>query len=536
MGAWLGFVVVLFVFIVVKNAINERVDERIKHEEERMLCQKERQELEEKYNGKHISSFVDIPKGSEIGWDKLPREIGVKLHWGNKYTFYVTSGGSCYHTKDCRFIDCGIAKNAYTVRRRYSPCSYCCPALPPLDWVKKYREIEEISKKNNLNVDFSLAPEHLPPYVAYADRSLLPKTFIERLEPELVKRAIDEKFSIDTSNEGKNSIFPFDSRPIIVSERDQIRCATELRCCTCWSNTMFQRVCEHMIVLAIYKGALKIERDKLLHECEEIEKEKLRQQAEAQVRAEQAEREREEKEKALKEEEERQKREAKARAKREQEEKLRELHETYDGKHILSLVNIPGDSEIGPDNLPREINAKSYWGNTYTFFATQSGSFHTRDCRYARYGQAINALAIGEDHRPCKLCGAVLPPLGWAREYQKIKGLSAAYSLNVDFTPPPSWYPSFVIRTDQNALSRSFISNLDPTRVKRAIREKLTITEGEDGKSAKIIPDGKTESYTASFARCTCPDNSIRHAVCKHMIALALHKGALEINQNKLPK
>ena len=553
--------VVLFVFIVVKNAINERVDQRIKHEEERMLCQKERQELEEKYNGKHISSFVDIPKGSEIGWDNLPREIGTKIYWGEKYTFYVSLHGKSYHKKNCRFARDGMGKNAYTVKYRYSPCSYCNPVLPPLDWVKKYRELEELVKKNNLNVDFSLEPGDLPSYVIYADRSILPKTFIERLDPELARRAIDEHFSIDTSNEEKNSIFPFDSRPIIVSERNQIRYATELRYCTCWSNAMFQRVCEHMIALAIYKGALKIDRDMLLGECKEAEEEKTRQQAKEREQAELARKEQEEKEKALKEEEERQKkqrleqereqreryraiceeqerqkREAEARAKREQEEKLRKLHETCDGKHILSFVNIPNGSEIGPDNLPRDIDAKSYWGNTYTFFATKSGSFHIRDCRYARYGQAINALAVGEDRRPCKLCGATLPPLEWAREYRKIRNLATAYNLNVDFTPPPSWYPPFVIRADQNILSKSFVLNLDPARVRRALEESFTITEAEDQRTATVTHEGEPEGYATSLTHCTCRDNSFRHAVCKHMIALAIHKGALEIKESKLPE
>lgn len=229
--------------------------------------------------------------------------------------------------------------------------------------------------------------------------------------------------------------------------------------------------------------------------------------------------------------------EEEARAEQERQDKLRELHATYDGKHILSFVDIPKGSEIGADNLPKETNAKENWGKLYTFYITKDGtSFHTKDCHYARYGRPSNALTVSRDHTPCKLCGATLPPLEWARECRKIKRLATEYTLDVDFTPPPSWYPPFVIRADQTTLSGSFIVSLDPARIKRAIEESFTITENKDKKYATVTHEGGEEGYTTSFTRCTCRDNSFRHAICKHMIALAIHKGALEIKQSKLPE
>ncbi len=253
------------------------------------------------------------------------------------------------------------------------------------------------------------------------------------------------------------------------------------------------------------------------------------------ARTEQAEKVRREQQRALREGMERLQRETAARAEQERQEKLQELRAIYDGKHILSFVDIPKGSEIGADNLPKEINAKENWGKLYTFYVTKDGtSFHTKDCHYARYGHPSNALTVSRDHKPCKLCGATLPPLDWAKEYRKIKRLATEYTLNVDFTPPPSWYPSFVIRADQTVLPKSFIASLDPARVKRALEESFAITEAENKESATVTHEGEEEGYTTSFTRCTCRDNSFRHAICKHMIALALHRGVLEIKESKL--
>lgn len=265
------------------------------------------------------------------------------------------------------------------------------------------------------------------------------------------------------------------------------------------------------------------------------EKEKMERAAEEKTRAEQAERERQKKQRALKEEEERLQKEAKARAEQEQEEKLRNLHNTYDGKHILSFVDIPEGSEIGSDNLPKEVDTTENWGKLYTFYVTKNGaSFHTKDCRYAYYGRPRNALTVSRDHAPCKLCGAKLPPLEWVEKYRRIKQFATAYKLDIDFTPLPTWYPPFVIRADRTVLSKSFIANLDPARVKRAIEENFTITESEDKKSATIAHGSKEEGYTTTLERCACRDNSFRHAICKHMIALAIHKDVLEIKESKL--
>lgn len=285
-----------------------------------------------------------------------------------------------------------------------------------------------------------------------------------------------------------------------------------------------------LFILAIVIGLIAVIASSAQHQKEDEER-----RAKEREQAEQAERARQERQCALQREEERLQREAEARAEREREEKLRELHKTYDGKHVLSFVDIPRGSEMELGDLPREIGAINHWGDKYTFYVTENGtSYHTRHCQYARYGRPIHALAVGKDRRPCKLCGATLPPLEWAVEYRKIRSLSKAYKLDVDFTPPPIWYPPFVIRADQKALSKAFIANLDPARTKRAIEENFTIIETEDKKSATIVHSDNEEGYTTTLAHCTCRDNSFRHAVCKHMIALAIHKGALDVKESKL--
>ncbi|MBO4978797.1 MAG: YHYH domain-containing protein [Clostridia bacterium] len=285
-----------------------------------------------------------------------------------------------------------------------------------------------------------------------------------------------------------------------------------------------------LFILAIVIGVIAMIASSVKNQAEAEER-----RAREQAQIAQAEKARMEKQKALREEQERRQREAAARAEREQEEKIRELHNAYDGKHILHFVDIPKGSEMNLDGLPREIGAASEWGDKYTFYVTKDGtSFHTKSCYYARYGRATHALRVGTDRHPCKLCGATLPPLEWAIEYRRIQSLAAAYDLNVDFTPPPTWYPPFVIRADRTVLSKGFITSLDPARVKRATEEIFTITEHSDGRSADVSPKDKMDSYTTTLTRCACPDNSIRHATCKHMIALAIHRGLLEIKQSKL--
>lgn len=152
--------VIALAFFSIRFAINNHKDKKKKEEQERLeklIYNEEKRIAIEKYEGKSIKEFVDIPAGSMIGDDGLPKNVGClskERYWGKDYTFYVAYNGSKYHSENCHYAKSCRPHNAYTIKRcsYLFPCYYCKPKLPELEWVDKCHKIQEIQKKFDINM------------------------------------------------------------------------------------------------------------------------------------------------------------------------------------------------------------------------------------------------------------------------------------------------------------------------------------------------------------------------------------------------
>lgn len=99
------------------------------------------------YGNIPLEELIQIPFGSEIGADGLPKEIGQD-DWGALYTVYITKSGKSFHTKDCAH-----AKNAKKVHvldvicDDMAPCKTCKPSEPELGWYFEYIDVKNIKDK-----------------------------------------------------------------------------------------------------------------------------------------------------------------------------------------------------------------------------------------------------------------------------------------------------------------------------------------------------------------------------------------------------
>jgi len=89
----------------------------------------------------------------------------------------------------------------------------------------------------------------------------------------------------------------------------------------------------------------------------------------------------------------------------------------YGGKDISGQVNMPNDTEIGDDGLPREKNSKQYWGDKYTFYTSRTGMyFHkTKGCN--RHATIATHAYRTYELIPCRKCDPVIPDLSWYQDY-----------------------------------------------------------------------------------------------------------------------
>lgn len=137
------------VLIVICAPIYALVDRIVKKRQEK----KEKAECTALYAGKAITDLVDIPRGSSIGADGLPRS-GGDSKWGKLYTFYVTKTGKTYHRK----YGCSRARtavNAYNIQTkgRLFPCGICKPELPDMTWVEQYKAVKQNAEKYRIDVE-----------------------------------------------------------------------------------------------------------------------------------------------------------------------------------------------------------------------------------------------------------------------------------------------------------------------------------------------------------------------------------------------
>lgn len=83
------------------------------------------------------------------------------------------------------------------------------------------------------------------------------------------------------------------------------------------------------------------------------------------------------------------------------------------------IANMPSDTVIGNDNLPREKNSKtkSDWGSKYTFWRSERGRVYHRTACQCNVSIKMHACHVPKDLSPCKLCNPSLPDLSWYKVY-----------------------------------------------------------------------------------------------------------------------
>ena len=102
----------------------------------------------EKCGDNYLYKLFGAPKGDYVCGDNLPSTLdGSPSYWGDKYTFYTSSKGIKYHSKNCRHVgNYSIPVNSYTIyssQGEYVPCQQCKPELPDLNWYISYRLLIE---------------------------------------------------------------------------------------------------------------------------------------------------------------------------------------------------------------------------------------------------------------------------------------------------------------------------------------------------------------------------------------------------------
>ena len=163
-----GIIIVCCIaFFKIRKKKRMKEEERLRQEEEQQrLFEEEKNKFDALYGGRNIYEIINAPNDSEIGEDGLPRMINER-GWGSKYTFYISRSGYCFHSAECRYltprysnrysVSCGAtSKNAYLLAHsHYHPCSFCKPVLPDTSWVGEYKQIMEIKKKYDIDIDTS---------------------------------------------------------------------------------------------------------------------------------------------------------------------------------------------------------------------------------------------------------------------------------------------------------------------------------------------------------------------------------------------
>lgn len=110
-----------------------------------------------------------------------------------------------------------------------------------------------------------------------------------------------------------------------------------------------------------------------------------------------------------------------------------EYQKLYGGKDPRTLVNMPHQYEIGPDDFPKEVGAAKDWGPSLTVYLSASGQ-----CYHKRPGcsGAHIPVNIFDDRllskRPCGNCRPEnrRPSFRWYSEYKRIQDIKETYKID----------------------------------------------------------------------------------------------------------
>lgn len=148
----------LILGIIGKRSFKQKEElNRLEQEKQKQKLKEQQRRFEEKqkyytslYGSKPINKIIDMPQDSTLDDLGRPYDRQNDSYWGS-YTFYISTKGKKYHTKDCRFATHGTQINAVDVLAgKYIACSYCHPVLPDTSWVKEYKHVQRIKKKYNI--------------------------------------------------------------------------------------------------------------------------------------------------------------------------------------------------------------------------------------------------------------------------------------------------------------------------------------------------------------------------------------------------
>lgn len=107
--------------------------------------------------------------------------------------------------------------------------------------------------------------------------------------------------------------------------------------------------------------------------------------------------------------------------------KKNEYSVLYGGRSAESIANMPEDTEIGKDGLPREKGADG-WGKLYTVYRSRTGKVvHRKGC----HKSATHPVHVWSNYfiTPCQRCRPTIPDRGWYKKYQEIAQIKKKYRI-----------------------------------------------------------------------------------------------------------
>lgn len=132
-------IILLYVFTSYKAEKQKKIEC-----EEKLKFEEEKQEYVQFFSEHTIEELCDLPDGTEIGTDGLPKEK-EKDGWG-KYTAYISTYGKSYHSKE----GCSNAYrkiHLYYAQMIYKPCKRCVKENIDFSWYRKAKKFLDIKNK-----------------------------------------------------------------------------------------------------------------------------------------------------------------------------------------------------------------------------------------------------------------------------------------------------------------------------------------------------------------------------------------------------
>lgn len=173
-------------------------------------------------------------------------------------------------------------------------------------------------------------------------------------------------------------------------------------------------------------------------------------------------------------------------------EKRNDYIKQYAGKTIEELSDMPPDTEIGEDGLPKTKGSVG-WGERYTFYVSRRGkAFHRNtNCNAAAKTKIHACAAYG--YSPCKKCKPICPDLNWFRKYRHINSICEFYQINLP-VPEDELDPYWAIAPTGEKLYAS-----DPKALQDKIKELATDENTEDVEQAVRSKPSKSYKKVAGI-------------------------------------